>query len=74
MEARLMGKKRRHGDLSLRVRLLKHEGNNDLRTAAWVIRLSRLSDSDLLAITGKKMCNERRAAERILEWRQRQQK
>ncbi len=57
-------------DEHLRVRCRKFEGNNDLRVQAFVVRLSRLSDSDLLAFCGKKMCNERRAAERILAWRQ----
>jgi len=65
--------KRKHGDTKLRERLLKYEGNNSLRTDAFVVRLSGAPTEVLLAICGKKMCNERRAAERVLAWRKKQE-
>ncbi len=58
-----------HADTKLRERCLKHEGNNHLRVDAFVIRLSHLTTDQLQAKCGMKMCNERRAAERILAWR-----
>lgn len=57
-------------DTSLRKRCLKYEGNNHLRVDAFVVRLSSLSTPELQAKCGMKMCNDRRAAERILAWRE----
>lgn len=58
-----------YADTSLRQRLVKHGGNNHLRVDAWVVRMSGLSSEELKSKCGQKMCNERRAAERILAWR-----
>lgn len=56
-------------DPGLKDRLLKYEGNNQLRVQAFVVALSKASDDELQAIAGLKMCNKRRAAERVIAWR-----
>jgi hypothetical protein len=59
-------------DGHLRSRVRKFEGNNELRVQAFVVQLGRLSTSQLEAICCLKMCNKRRAAERLLKFRQSQ--
>lgn len=61
-------------DASLRTRCLKFEGNNTLRVDAWVIRFSRLSDLQLQSILAEGPGNRRKAAQRVIDWRTRQQK
>ena len=47
----------------------KFEANDSQRVQSLVIELSRLSDDQLKAVCCLKMCNKRRAAEKILAWR-----
>ncbi len=47
----------------------KHEANDKARVAHLVIELSKHSDEHLVSLCGLKMCNRRRAAEKILAWR-----
>jgi hypothetical protein len=59
-------------DSHLRSRVEKFVGNNAQRVQAFVIRLGSLSDLELQAICNLPMCNKRRAAEKILNFRQSQ--
>jgi mannitol/fructose-specific phosphotransferase system IIA component len=47
----------------------KFEANDSQRIASLVIALSSRSNEHLISLCGLKMCNERRAAQKILDWR-----